>query len=131
MALLVGFLLPIIVGTFAQLVGFDRDRAFYPLATMVIASYYVLFAIMGDAPHALGPELVLCGLFVVAAVVGFRKSLWIVVAALAAHGLQDYVHVRFLPNPGVPAWWPAFCGTYDVVAAIFLAWLIRSGRVRA
>ena len=33
-------------------------------------------------------------------------------------------------NPGVPIW-PEFCLTYGVTSAAFLAWLLRSGRVRA
>ena len=30
-----------------------------------------------------------------------------------------------MTNPGVPAWWPAFCLGYDVAAAAILAWLSR------
>ena len=33
-------------------------------------------------------------------------------------------------NPGVPDFWPAFCGAYDVTAAAYLAWLLASGRTR-
>ena len=38
MALLVGVLLAVSVGLFAAGVGLDRDRAFYPVVTIVIAS---------------------------------------------------------------------------------------------
>jgi hypothetical protein len=69
--------------------------------------------------------------FLVMAVVGFRRSLWIVVVALAGHGLLDLTHGAILDNPGVPAWWPAWCLAYDVTAAAYLVWLLRSGRVRA
>jgi hypothetical protein len=69
--------------------------------------------------------------FIVLAVVGFRKSLWVVAAALALHGVFDSVHGSFIFNPGVPRWWPAFCLTYDVAAAGYLAWLIISRRTRA
>lgn len=131
MAILIGLVLAIAVGLFATWVGLDKDRAFYPVVTIVVASFYVLFSVMADAPQALLVELVVCAGFVLAAVVGFKTSLWIVAAALAAHGLQDFVHVSLVNNPGVPAWWPGFCGAYDVAAAIYLAWLIRSGRVRA
>jgi hypothetical protein len=37
------------VSGWAALVGFDRDRAFYPTLQVVIASYYVLFAVMSDS----------------------------------------------------------------------------------
>jgi hypothetical protein len=52
-ALLVGALLGIAVGLFATSTGLDRDRAFYPVVTIVTASYYALFAVMGGSPHAL------------------------------------------------------------------------------
>jgi len=57
--------------------------------------------------------------------------LWIVAVALAAHGLFDAIHGQVIANPGVPGFWPAFCASYDVVAAIYLAWLLKSGRIRA
>jgi hypothetical protein len=54
-----------------------------------------------------------------------------VVVALAAHGIFDLAHAAFISNPGVPHWWPEFCLTYDVTAAVYLAWLLKSGRIRA
>jgi hypothetical protein len=54
----------------------------------------------------------------------------VVVPALAAHGVFDLAHGRIISNPGVPPWWPAFCGTYDVTAAAFLAWRLKIGRIR-
>ena len=130
-ALLVGGLLALGVGLLATATGMDRDRAFYPTVTIVIASYYALFALMGTSPDALMLEALAGTVFLAAAVFGFRSSLWIVVSALAAHGVFDLVHGRVIANPGVPAWWPAFCLMFDVAAAAYLAWLLRSGRVRA
>ena len=49
MEYLVGVILGLVVGGFATTSGFDRDRAFYPTALIVIASYYSLFAVMGAA----------------------------------------------------------------------------------
>ena len=69
--------------------------------------------------------------FIAAAVVGFKSSLWLVALALAVHGVFDLVHGRLIFNPGVPAWWPAFCSAYDVVAGAYLAWLLKSNRVRS
>ncbi len=51
-ALLVGAFLAFGVGLFATAVGLDRDRAFYPTVTIVIASYYALFAVMRASMHA-------------------------------------------------------------------------------
>jgi len=130
-ALLVGALLAFSVGLWASGVGLDRDRAFYPVVTIVIASYYALSAVMGASTHALVLESLVCAVFLAVAVIGFRWSLWVAVVALAAHGLFDFIHAAVISNPGVPDWWPEFCLTYDVTAAVYLAWLLKSGRVRA
>lgn len=131
MALLVGGLLAFAVGLMATAVGLDRDRAFYPTVTIVIASYYALFAVMGASTHALLLESLVGLVFLVVAVSGFRSSLWVVVVALAGHGTLDLVHDRVISNPGVPIWWPAFCLAYDLAAAGYLAWSLMAGRVPA
>jgi len=130
-AFTVGTLLAIAVGLFARVVGLDRDRAFYPVVTIVVASYYVLYAVIGGSTHALVLELLAGSVFIVAAVAGFRWSLWVAAAALAGHGLFDFAHAYLISNPGVPVFWPDFCAAYDIAAGAFLAWLIKSGRVRA
>lgn len=130
MPFLVGALLALAVGLFATVVGLDRDRAFYPTVMIVIALLYSLFAVMGGSTPALVLDAVVGGAFVALAVWGFRSSLWLVAVALATHGVLDLVHGRLIPNPGVPIWWPAFCLAYDVMAAAYLAWLIRRGRLR-
>jgi len=130
-ALLVGGLLALAVGLLATAIGLDRDRAFYPIVTMVIASYYALFAVMGASTETLVLESVVGGVFLGVAVYGFRSSLWFVVLALAAHGVFDLAHSIVIYNPGVPVWWPAFCLTFDVAAALYLARLLKIGRIRA
>ena len=131
MPTVIGLVLAVSVGIFATVSGLDRDRAFYPVVTIVIALYYVLFAVMGSSAQAVVTDSLVCMVFVVAAAVGFRRSLWVVVVALAGHGVLDLFHARVISNPGVPSWWPGFCLTYDVAAAAYLAWLLTSGRVRA
>jgi hypothetical protein len=128
MAYLIGAGLAVAVGLFAWAVGFDRSRVFYPVVLIVVASYYVLFAVMVGATGALGTELLLFAAFAAVAVLGFRLSLWLAAAGLLAHGLMDFVHGSLVDNPGVPAWWPAFCLGYDVAAAAFLAVLLRARR---
>jgi hypothetical protein len=130
-ALVIGALLAFAGGLFATTGGFDRDRAFYPTVTIVIASYYALFAVMGASTNVLVLESAVGAVFLVAAGSGFRSSLWVVVLALAAHGVLDFVHSRVISNPGVPAWWPPFCLAYDVTAAAYLAWRLKTRRIRA
>lgn len=131
MALLIGVLLAISVGVFATGLKLDRDRAFYPVVMVVIACLYALFAVMGASTHTLVLESLVGAVFVAVAASGFKGSLWAVVAALAAHGVFDITHGIFFANAGVPVWWPKFCLAYDVTAAAYLAWLLKSGRLRA
>ncbi|MBR7618344.1 alpha/beta fold hydrolase [Phenylobacterium sp. 20VBR1] len=130
MEYLVGAGLGLAVGVMATFVGFDRGRAFYPVVLIVVASYHDLFAVMGGSLPALGFETLGLAAFWGVAVLGFRTNLWWIVAALAAHGVLDLFHARLVDNPGVPSWWPAFCLTYDLTAAAWLARrLLRTRRV--
>jgi Protein of unknown function (DUF3703) len=124
MPVVLGGLMALGVAGFAAAVGFDRTRAFYPMTLIVIASYDVLFAVMQGAGDALLAALLFLSAFTGAAVVGFKKNLWIVVVALIAHAALDVVHESLVSNPGTPPWWPAFCMAYDVVAAACLVLLI-------
>ena len=126
MEYLVAVVLGIIVAGFAAVSGFDRDRAFYPTALIVIGSYYSLFACMG-APYS--RELVIeiaAGLvFGVLAFFGFKKSLWLAAAGIAGHGFFDFfIHHEIVTNPGMPVWWPGFCGTIDIVLGAWLAFCL-------
>jgi len=121
MEYLIGLILSLAVAGFAAVIGFDRERAFYPTVLIVIASYYVLFAAMGGSGRTLIIEIVVAGGFLLAAVFGFRKNFWLVVAALIGHGVFDFVHHFFIDNPGVPHWWSGFCLAFDALLGVFLA----------
>ena len=122
----IGALLAAAVGAFANLVGYDRDRAFYATVLTVVGSLYVLFAVMAGG-RGVGVEVAFFAIFAALAAIGFRTSMWIVAAGLALHGAFDFFRYGFLEAPGAPAWWPAFCGAYDVVAALVLAALMSRG----
>jgi hypothetical protein len=131
MPLLIGIFLAFIVGLSASGVGFDRERGFYPVVTIVIASYYALFAVMGASTHELVLESIFAVVLGLGGARGFKWSLWLVVGALVAHGGFDLIHSAIISNPGIPNWWPQFCLAYDFVAAGYLAWLLTSGRLRS
>lgn len=124
MPYVIGIALAPAIVVLGRLSGLDRDRAMYPVALIVIASYYVLFATMGGAQALVG-ELVSAMVFLVIAVAGYRTSLWWVAAGIAGHGVFDWVvHPRLIANPGVPVFWPAFCGSIDVALGVLLAVLL-------
>jgi len=99
MEYVVGVVLALGISSFATLVGLDRDRVFYPTVMIVIASYYGLFAVMGGSFHSLVLELVGIAIFLSAALIGFKSTLWWVVGALAAHGVFDWFHARLITDP--------------------------------
>lgn len=123
MEYLVGVVLGLVVCGFAATVGFDRDRAFYPTVLIVIGSYYALFAVMGSTPYAtLAIEIPVGLVFCVFAVLGFKKSPWLAAIGIAGHGFFDFfIHHALVTNPGMPVWWPGFCGTIDIVIGGWLA----------
>lgn len=131
MEILIGAGLAIGVSLAAGAAGFERERAFYPVALAVIGGLYDLFAVIGGSMSALGAETLGLIAFFSLAAVGYRTSLWLVAAGLVAHGLFDLVHPHLIDNPGVPRWWPGFCMAYDVVAGAILAVALASGRLAA
>ena len=125
MEVVIGVVLTLVICGGSSLIGFDRERVFYPAIMIVIAAYYVLFAAMAASASVLALECVAAGVFVALAVAGFRSRLWLVAAALAAHGVFDLFHHLIIDNPGVPSWWPGFCMAADVVAAAYLVVLLK------
>jgi hypothetical protein len=102
MEYLIGLILSLAVAGFTAVIGFDCERAFYPTVLIVIASYYVLFAVMGASRRTLVIEIIVACGFLLIAVLGFKTNFWFVVAALIGHGVFDFIHHFFIDNPGVP-----------------------------
>ena len=121
MEYMIGLMLAAATACFATVVGFARDRSFYPTVLIVVGSYYVLFAAMADSRRTLMVESAVASIFLLFAVLGFKRNIWFVVAALIGHGIFDFVHHFFIDNPGVPQWWPGFCSAFDVILGTFLA----------
>jgi Protein of unknown function (DUF3703) len=130
MEYLVGVALALGAGVFTTIAGFDRDRSLYPVILLVIASYYILFAIIGDGA-ALGWETGIFAAFAIAATAGFRTNLWIVVVAMIGHGLLDWYRDQLIDNAGVPGWWPMFCLSFDGAAGAYLAWRLLARKIEA
>jgi hypothetical protein len=117
----IGALLAIAVASASAMIGLSRERGFYALMTIVVASYYVLFALVAGALPVLLAETAIMFGFSALAVGGYKRSDWLVVLALAGHALFDAGHGSVIANPGVPLWWPACCLTFDVAMAVIVA----------
>ncbi len=128
MPALIGLLLAVATIPGARLFGLDRNRAFYPRLLVLIGSLYVLFALMNGVPAIVAGEALMAVPFLVVAALGWRFNPWWIVGGLTAHGFFDAVHGHVITNGGVPSWWPAFCATYDIAAAIVLRATLSGAR---
>ena len=123
---LVAALLAVGIAALAKFTRFDEDRSFYSTVLVIIASYYVLFAVLDGSGHALAWELVIAVAFSAVAIIGALVLPTLVGIGIIAHGLFDLVHDVFITNSGVPTWWPSFCGSIDVLLGLWVFFLTRS-----
>ena len=122
----VAALLAVGIAALARFTRFDKDRSFYSTVLVIIASYYVLFAVLDGSAHALAWELVIAVAFSAVAIIGALVVPTLVGIGIIAHGLFDLVHDVFITNSGVPSWWPSFCGSIDVLLGLWVVLLTRS-----
>lgn len=118
--LIAGIALAITIVWTARLAGFDKDRSFYPVLLIVIALYYVLFALQSYHIYSLLFEMLIAVSFVALALWGHRKNLAIVGFALILHGIYDLFHGILPLSATAPDWWPLFCFGIDVLLGFFL-----------
>jgi len=121
MEYLTGVVLAALTCAMARIVGLDRDRGFYTAVAMVVATYYILFAVTSGHLEHLAMQSVIAMAFFAAAIYGFKRNLGWVAAALAAHAALDLGHLTFGLGSGEPAFWPGFCMAYDATAALVVA----------
>jgi hypothetical protein len=130
MEYVIGLTLAVAVALFAIVVGLARERSFFATVLIVVGSYYVLFAATGASSRTLVAEIVVAGIFLLFAVLGFKGNLWLLAVGLVGHGIFDFVHHFLIDNPGVPRWWPGFCAAFDVAFGVLLGLrLIRQPRL--
>ena len=103
MEYLIGFVLAAVVCVFAMLARFDRDRVFYPTMVIVVATYYILFAVMASSIPALTIESLVASAFVILAVAGFKKNLWLVATALGRSRSFRFLSSRIHSESGCPS----------------------------
>ena len=76
MEYVIGIVAAFSVGVFATVFGFDKDRSFYPTVLIVIATLYLLFAVMAKSTDSLLAETIPALVFVaMAAMIFIRRSL--------------------------------------------------------
>ena len=126
MEYIVGITLALFFCVAAAGLGMDRERVFYPAVAIAVASYYLAFAVADGRGGVMLVEVAIAAVFIVAAVVGFKRGPWIAVVALGGHGVMDAFHHHLVENTGVPPAWPGFCMSFDVTAAAIVALVVSS-----
>ncbi|MEO8562310.1 MAG: DJ-1/PfpI family protein [bacterium] len=127
MSYAIGILLAVLTIVLGVSARFER-RTFVAIMACVNATYYVLFAVIDGASRAILVETALSLGFMALALVGFRRDLRVLAAVLAGHGVLDLVHPHLVANTGVPVWWPSFCLTFDVTAALLVLLLVHRAK---
>lgn len=120
----IGPLLGAVIAMGTAALGFNRDRSFYPTVLIVVASYYVLFACISGSLRTLAFEAIPMAVFVGLAVVGYKRSAWLVAGGLIGHAIFDSFHHHLVENTGMPVWWPGFCLSIDYTLGAFLVYYL-------
>lgn len=126
-AAFVGVALGILVILSARVIR--GERRLYSLGLLTLPCLYAFFALRAGDPAVAVKEMIYGLPFLAAglifAFVSVRQSAVLVGLLWILHGLYDLAHDRFISNPGVPGWYPAFCFSVDVVVGAYLLWLSR------
>lgn len=127
LALLAGIIIAIFIIWRFRITRLERKSWPYPLLLASFPAYYWVFALYANDTHALINEIWVGLLFVLIAMlaVGLRSryALMLVATGCIAHALYDASHDLLFVNPGMPSWWPIFCGSIDVILGLYLMYL--------
>ena len=122
-AFITGVGLAVVLAVFGKLTGYEKDKSFFPTLLIVIASYYMLFAILDGSVSTILIEIAVASIFIVIAIWGSYRFPLIVGAGIALHGIFDFMYGYLYVNNGVPVWWPAFCAGIDIPFGLWVMYL--------
>ncbi len=105
------------------------QRWMYSIGLLLLPTLYMLFALRTGETALIAEEALYGVPFFVGgflfAFVSLRHSATMVGALWMLHGLYDLMHPRLFANPGVPDWYPVWCGSVDVVVGAYVLWISR------
>jgi hypothetical protein len=118
-----GLGLALILVIIGRVTGFDRERSYFSMLTLVIASYYPLFALMGGQDPMLEfiCAVLFMGLALAPTLSGQGQAF--VGLVLIAHGLFDLWLPGHWGHSSGPLWWAPFCAAVDLPLGLWVLWL--------
>lgn len=123
-AIAIGAVLAVLIALLSRITKFDRDRSYFAVILIVIATYYVLFACMAN--EAIMAEVFVASIFSILALCGALRWPILLGLGIFMHGIFDLVHNNFISNSGVPLWWPMFCASIDLVLGTWVIYLTKT-----
>ncbi|MDM7861641.1 hypothetical protein QTP81_13655 [Alteromonas sp. ASW11-36] len=123
LAAFIGIVLSLVLIISAKVTQFDKDKSFYPLILICIASFYIVSAVM--VGHSVVREIGIACIFVIVAFYGAFKSLFVVGFAIALHGVYDVLHFLKFTETVAPTWWAPFCATVDFIVGAWVMYLSK------
>lgn len=133
-ALAFGILIAVIVVLRFRSGRLEKTKWAYPMFLATFPVYYWVFAIYASDYPALFNELMASVAFFAIAYVAYKfrsfATLLLLASGYVAHAAYDFYHGAWFTNSGVPAWWPEFCGSVDVLVGVYIAYLAFSLRER-
>lgn len=133
-ALAIGALIAVAVVMRFRARRLEKTTWAYPILLATFPVYYWVFAVYAADYTALLNELMAGAAFLAIAYVAFKfksfATLLLLAIGYVAHAAYDFYHDALFANAGVPAWWPEFCGSVDVLIGGYVAYLAFSLRRR-
>ena len=126
-AFAIGIVIAVIVVLRFRARRLEKTKWAYPMFLATFPVYYWVFAVYASDYTALLNEVVASAAFLAIAYVAYKfrsfATLLLLAAGYVAHAAYDFYHDSLFSNSGVPAWWPEFCGSVDVLIGGYVAYL--------
>lgn len=101
----------------------------YPLILASFPVFYWIFAVYaGDYPalfQEILPGFAFISYSVLCVNIKNKWHIWLLPAGFLLHALYDVIHDALIISPGVPDWWPEYCGAADIAFGVYLIFFLK------
>lgn len=126
-AFAIGIVVAVIIVLRFRARGLENTKWAYPMFLATFPVYYWVFALSASDYTVLLNEVVASAAFLAIAYVAYKfrslATLLLLAVGFVSHAAYDLYHDMLFSNSGVPAWWPEFCGSVDVLIGSYVVYL--------
>jgi len=122
-----GVIAAFIIIVLGQLLRKMVDPALMVSACLVaIAFIYVGFSLEDNRPSIIVSESALALVFYFMAMIGYTNKSALAAVGIILHGVWDACHHHaWAVSTTVPAYWPTFCCTVDIIDGVYFYFLLK------